>query len=62
MAYKFPCYQIFKDRSGGFYWVYYAANGEELARSSESYARKEGCQHCIYLLATSAQSPVYDNT
>ncbi len=32
----YPCYIQRKDQSGNWYWIYYAKNGEEIARSSES--------------------------
>ncbi|MFC6282878.1 MULTISPECIES: DUF1508 domain-containing protein [Polaromonas] len=33
----YPCYSEKKDNSGHWYWIYYASNGEAIARSSESY-------------------------
>jgi uncharacterized protein YegP (UPF0339 family) len=59
MAATYPCYWRHKDNGGQYYWVYYASNGEALARSSESYVRKEDCDHCVMRLKQSAGSPYY---
>lgn len=59
MVETFPCYKEFKDKSGDWYWIYYAANGEALARSSESYRNRGDCLHCINLIKASQDSPVY---
>jgi uncharacterized protein YegP (UPF0339 family) len=54
---------IRKDARNQFYWLFKAANGEDIARSSESYVRKESCQHSIYLVKTGAdKAPVSDET
>jgi uncharacterized protein YegP (UPF0339 family) len=50
MADTNPKFRIKKDNSGGYYWIFYAANNEEIARSSESYARKSSCIHGIALI------------
>lgn len=59
MAGSYPCFHRYKDNSGQFYWIYYAKNGEELARSSESYVRKEDCDHCVALMKACATSSYY---
>lgn len=56
---KYPCYKERKDASGHWYWIYYAKNGEELARSSESYVKRSDCLHCINLVKASKGDPVY---
>ena len=38
------------DKQMGWYWVFYAGNGEEIARSSESYNDLSDCQHSIDLI------------
>ena len=47
MAVTYPCYWEKKDKSGHWYWIYYASNGEEIARSSESYVNRSDCEHSI---------------
>lgn len=59
MAVTYPCYWQKKDRSGHWYWVYYARNGEEIARSSESYVNRSDCRHSITLLQNSADDKVF---
>ena len=38
---------------------YYAKNGEEIARSSESYVNRSDCRHSITLLQNSSHDEVY---
>ena len=59
MADKYPCYKERKDESGHWYWIYYAANYEEIARSSESYVKRSDCLHSINLIKASSDDPVY---
>jgi hypothetical protein len=33
----------------GWFWRYIASNGKELARSSETYVRRAGCDRCAAL-------------
>ncbi|KAA0020734.1 DUF1508 domain-containing protein [Salinicola corii] len=54
-----PCYKQQKDNRGEWYWVYYARNGEAIARSSESYKAKTDCEHSIDLVKGSKDDPVY---
>lgn len=55
----YPCYWQKKDNKNQWYWIYYAKNGEEIARSSESYVRRSDCEHSISLVKASAGDPVY---
>jgi len=55
----YPCYWLKKDNSGQWYWIYYARNGEEIARSSESYVRYADCLHGVHLLQASSNDPVF---
>lgn len=55
----YPCYWQKKDQSGYWYWIYYARNGEEIARSSESYVRREDCTHSISLLKNSQSAGIF---
>lgn len=58
----YPCYWEKKDSRGQWYWIYYAKNGEEIARSSESYISRTDCKHSIELVQNSFKDPVfYDN-
>ncbi|MBN9372475.1 MULTISPECIES: DUF1508 domain-containing protein [unclassified Hydrogenophaga] len=56
---QYPCYWQKKDNSGQWYWIYYAKNGEEIARSSESYVRRDDCYHSIKLMQASSSDKVY---
>ncbi len=55
----YPCYWQKKDQSGGWYWIYYAKNGEEIARSSESYVARSDCTHSIDLVKNSKDDKVF---
>jgi uncharacterized protein YegP (UPF0339 family) len=53
----YPCYWEKKDNKGQWYWIYYAKNGEAIARSSESYINHSDCTHSIQLLKNSSNDP-----
>lgn len=55
----YPCYWQKKDHSGGWYWIYYAKNGEAISRSSESYVRRDDCTHSIVLMKNSKDDPIF---
>jgi len=55
----YPCYQQKTDSSKQWYWVYYARNGEAIARSSESYVNRSDCAHSIALMKGSGSDPVF---
>lgn len=55
----YPCFVQTKDRSGHWYWIYYAVNAEQIARSSESYVAKADCEHGIDLMKASTYHLVY---
>ncbi|MDB5717290.1 MAG: hypothetical protein JWM38_717 [Sphingomonas bacterium] len=55
----YPCYQERKDSSGFWYWIYYASNGKAIARSSESYVRRDDGTHSIQLVQGSASHPIF---
>ena len=58
----YPCYWQKKDNSGFWYWIYYARNGQAIARSSESYVKRDDCTRSIQIIKESSNSPVfYDN-
>lgn len=59
MAVTYPCYLQQKDRTGDWYWIYYARNGEPIARSSESYVNRGDCSHAIDLVKGSSGHPVF---
>ncbi len=56
---SYPCYWQKKDNKGHWYWIYYASNGEEIARSSESYVNRADCYHSISLVKGSANDQVF---
>jgi uncharacterized protein YegP (UPF0339 family) len=55
----YPCYWEKKDQSGQWYWIYYAKNGEEIARSSESYVARDDCTHSITLVKGSKDHQIF---
>ena len=55
----YPCYWQKKDESGHWYWIYYAKNKEEIARSSESYIDRRDCRHSITLMQNSSEDAVF---
>lgn len=56
-------FQVKRDASQKWYWILYANNYEELARSSESYERRQGCLHSIKRVKELAPTaPVWDMT
>lgn len=59
MAVTYPCYWEKKDNKGQWYWIYYAKNGEAIARSSESYINRSDCGHSIDLVQNSSSDPVF---
>lgn len=56
---EYPCYWQRKDNSGQWYWIYYARNGEAIARSSESYVNRNDCSHSINLMKGSTNDKVF---
>jgi uncharacterized protein YegP (UPF0339 family) len=56
---SYPCYWQKKDNQGHWYWVYYAKNGEAIARSSESYVNRSDCGHSIELIKASTSDKVF---
>lgn len=50
---RYPCYVMYKDKSGGFRWRYHARNGQIIAVASESYARKPACLRSIAIMKAS---------
>ncbi len=55
----YPCYWQKKDSSNQWYWVYYAKNGEAIARSSESYVNRSDCTHSINLMKSSSSADIF---
>lgn len=55
----YPCYIQKKDNKGQWYWVYYAKNGEEISRSSESYINRGDCTHSVQLMKNSSNDPLF---
>lgn len=55
----YPCYWQKKDNSKQWYWIYYAKNGEEIARSSESYVNRNDCTHSIQLMKNSSAAEIF---
>ncbi|MHB9403322.1 YegP family protein [Mesorhizobium sp. RSR380A] len=55
----YPCYWQKEDKSGDWYWIYYAKNGEEIARSSESYVNRSDCTHSISLVKGSKDDKIF---
>jgi len=55
----YPSYWQKKDNSGQWYWIYYAKNGEEISRSSESYIDRNDCTHSITLMKNSSADQIW---
>ena len=55
----YPCYIERKDNRGHWYWIYYASNGEAIARSSESYVNRSDCEHSINLVKNSKNDKIW---
>lgn len=55
----YPCYWQKQDNQGQWYWIYYAANGKAIARSSESYVSRGDCEYAIQLVRNSAAAKVF---
>jgi uncharacterized protein YegP (UPF0339 family) len=55
----YPCYIERKDNAGQWYWIYYAANGKAIARSSESYHNRSDCEHSIGLVKNSKDHKIW---
>jgi len=55
----YPCYWQKKDNRGQWYWIYYAKNGEEIARSSESYINRSDCTYSISLIKNSLNDQTF---
>ncbi len=45
-----PYFKKSRNNRSEWYWIFYAANGEEIARSSEGYNREQDCDHSIQLV------------
>jgi uncharacterized protein YegP (UPF0339 family) len=50
----YPCFYRYRDDGGQYYWLYFARNGEPIARSSESYASAADCDHSIVVMKACA--------
>jgi uncharacterized protein YegP (UPF0339 family) len=56
-------FDIRQDSKSQYYWIMNAKNGEEIARSSESYVKKSDCIHGIRLVKDIApDAEVWDLT
>lgn len=59
MSVTYPCYWEKKDARQQWYWIYYARNGEAIARSSESYISRADCSRSIEIVKGSSGSPMF---
>ena len=55
----YPCYWQKKDNNKQWYWIYYASNGEAIARSSESYVNRSDCTRGVQIMQSSSNSPIF---
>jgi len=53
-------YELYKDHADEWRWRYKAANGEEIAKSSEGYKHKGDCEHGIALVKNSQNDPLVE--
>lgn len=56
---EYPCYWMYRDNKGEWRWVYYAANTEEIAVSSEGYVNKSDCRHGVDLMQGSSNAKIF---
>lgn len=55
----YPCYWQKKDSRGEWYWIYYSSNAKAIARSSESYVRRDDCTRSVEIMKNSKDSPLF---
>ena len=55
-------FELYRDAGGHWRWRLRVQNGNVVADSGESYARREDCEHAITLVQASAQASVVDMT
>ena len=58
----YPCYWMYRDNRNEWRWTYFAANGEEIGVSSESYTTKQNCQNSVNIMKASGSSTVYEQS
>lgn len=51
-----PYFKKTRNHRNEWYWAFFAANGEEIARSSEGYVREPDCDHSIQIVKQFAGS------
>ena len=51
---SYPCFLRYRDGEGRYYWLYFAANGEEVARSKQTYASAQECDHSVVMMKACA--------
>ncbi|MCC6981840.1 MAG: DUF1508 domain-containing protein [Bauldia sp.] len=56
---KYPCFIEKKNAKGEWIWGYFARNGEQIAKSSESYVKHADCTHSIELLKGSKTHKIF---
>lgn len=61
-AVSYPAFRHFEDSKGGHYWIFYVSRGEEIARSSERYIRKEDCERSIELMRACGDAPYFPSS
>lgn len=55
-------YEIRKAVNDEFYWIFIAANGEEIAKSSETYTSKQNTYKSIDLIKENNEVEIIDTT
>lgn len=55
----FPSYWMYRDARNEWRWTYHAANGEEIAVSSESYRNRTDCLRSIEIMKASYSSEIW---
>ena len=48
-------FDVYEDANGEWRWTLRATNGEAIAMSSESYVRRDDCEHGIKLVREGAE-------
>jgi uncharacterized protein YegP (UPF0339 family) len=56
---SYPCFLRYQDEDGRYYWLYFASNGEEVARSQRSYSSAQECDHSVVVMKACAPARYY---
>ncbi len=55
----YPCFWQKTDESGRWYWIYYAPDGNAVARSSETYVNRSDCTDAVEIVKNAECDPLF---